>query len=166
MVRCEVCGREIRGRPYRRVIEGARMIVCEQCSRFGSEEWFPTPQAPPPPRSRPRRRDEVESAENLLPVDGYGRLIREARERLGLEPKELAQVLGEKISTVLKLEKEEFVPDQALARKIKRVLKIDVLTRERARIPFIPSTPPRGAPTLGDLVKLKEKKDKEPNPRP
>lgn len=162
MVRCEVCGREIRGRPYRRVIEGARMVVCEQCSRFGSEEWTPTPTAPPP-RLRPRRRDEVESAENLVPVDGYGRLIRGARERLGLEPKELAQVLGEKISTVLKLEKEEFVPDQALARKIKRVLKVDVLT-ETVRTPFIPSTPPMGKPTLGDLVKLKEKKDKEPNP--
>ena len=165
MVRCEVCGREIRGRPYRRVIEGARMVVCEQCSRFGSEEWTPTPTAPPA-RPPPRRRDEVESVENLVPVDGYGRLIREARERLGLEPKELAQVIGEKISTVLKLEKEEFVPDQALARKIKRVLKVDVLTRETVRTAFIPSTPPMGKPTLGDLVKLKEKKDKEPNPGP
>jgi putative transcription factor len=157
MVRCEVCGREVRGRPHRRVIEGARMMVCNQCSRFGSEEWTPTPQ--PISRPRPRRRNEVESAESLLPVEGYGRLIRESREKQGLEPKEFARVIGEKISTILKLEKEEFVPNQALARKIKRVLKVDVLKKETSRISFITSTPPWGGQTLGDLVKLKEKND-------
>jgi len=161
MVRCEVCGREIRGKPYRRVIEGARMVVCEQCSRFGSEEWSPKPT--PPPRARLRRRDEVESAESLAPVEGYGSLIREARERLRLEHKEFARILGEKISTVKNLEKEELVPNQALAQKIKRILKIDVLTRETAETTFIPS-PQKGAPTIGDLVKLKERKDKDSNP--
>ena len=157
MVRCEVCGREIRGKPYRRIIEGAKVIVCEQCARFGKEEWTPTPSTPPP-RPRPRRRDEVEAAESLVPVEGYGRLIRRARERLGLEPKELAQLLGEKLSTVKKLEREEFVPDRALAQKIKRVLKIEVLTRETTRATIF-TAPPR-TPTLGDLIKLKEKKGK------
>ena len=164
MVRCEVCGREIRGKRYRRVIEGARMIVCEQCSRFGSEEWTPTTTAPPP-RPRPRMANEVESAENLVPVEGYGRLIREAREDLGMEPKELAQIMGEKLSTMKKLEKEEFVPDRGLAQKIRRTLKIDVLRRETVRTSFIP-TPPMRSPTLGDMVKLKEKKDKTSSKAP
>ena len=159
MVRCEVCGREIRGTPYRRIIEGARLIVCEQCSRFSSEEWSPKPTAPP--RARPRRRNEVESAEDLVPVEGYGALLREAREKMRLEHKELARMLGEKISTLKMLEKEELVPDQALAQKIKRIMKIDVLTREIIKTTFIPS-PQKGAPTIGDMVKLKEKKDNPP----
>ena len=161
MVRCEVCGREIRGTPYRRVIEGARLVVCEQCSRFSSEEWSPKPMAPP--RARPRRRNEVESAEDLVPVEGYGALLREAREKMRLEHKELARMLGEKTSTLKMLEKEELVPDQALAQKIKRIMKIDVLTRETTKTTFIPS-PQKGAPTIGDMMKLKEKKDKEFNP--
>ena len=163
-MRCEVCGRESRGPPYRRGIEGARLVVCEQCSRFSAEEWSPRPAAPPP-RARPRRRDEVESAETLVPVEGYGALLREAREKLRMEHKEFAHFMGEKISTIKMLEKEELVPDQALAQKIKRLLRVDVLTRETTRTTFIPS-PQKGAPTIGDMVKLKEKKDKESNPSP
>lgn len=165
MVRCEVCGREIRGPPYRRVIEGARLVVCEQCSRFSSEEWSPKPPAPPP-RARPRRRNDVESAETLIPAEGYGALLRESREKLRMEHKDFARFLGEKVSTVKMLEKEELVPDQALAQKIKRLLKIDVFTRETTKTTtFLPS-PQKGAPTIGDMVKLKEKKDKESNPSP
>lgn len=156
MVRCEVCGREIRGKPNRRIIEGAKVIVCEQCARFGKEEWHPAP-PPPPTRLQRQRRDEVEAAESLVPVEGYGTLIRRARERLGLEPKELAQLMGEKLSTVKKLEREELAPDRSLARKIKKILKVDVLTRETVRA-IISTAPPR-TPTLGDLIKLKEKKE-------
>jgi len=161
MVRCEVCGREIRGTHYRRIIEGARLVVCEQCSRFSSEEWSPKPAAPPPSsRSRSRAINEVESAENLVPVEGYGSLIREAREKLRLEHKEVARLIGEKISTVKMLEKGELIPTQAMAQKIRRVLKVDVLARETIRTAFV-LAPQKEAPTIGDLVKLKEKKDRE-----
>lgn len=161
MVRCEVCGREIRGMPYRRVIEGARLVVCEQCSRFSSEEWSPKPATPlSSPRQPVRARNEVESAENLVSVEGYGSLIREAREKLRLEHKEVARLVGEKISTMKMLEKEELIPTQTMAQKIRRVLKVDVLTRETTRTAFIPA-PQKEVPTIGDLVKLKEKKDKE-----
>jgi len=67
-MRCEVCGREIRGQPFRRIIEGARMTVCAQCARFGTADW--TPSRPQPRRRRPR--NEVEAAESLELVEGYG----------------------------------------------------------------------------------------------
>jgi len=155
LVRCEVCGREIRGPPYRRIIEGAKMTVCEQCSRFGSEEWTYRPVASPP---RPPRRDEVESAESLTPVEGYGRRIREAREKLGLDPEKLGRAIGEKTSTLKRFEREELVPDQAVAQKIRRILKVDILTRESIK-DTTASPPAKGNPTIGDLMKLKEKKE-------
>lgn len=160
MVRCEVCGREIRGPVFRRVIEGARMVVCEQCSRFGAEEWSVKPVAPPP-RARAPRRDEVESAESLVPVVNYGRLVREGREKLGLDPDKFARLIGEKVSTVKMIEREELIPDQSIAQKLRRHIKVSVLVREVER-EASSTPPPKGAPTIGDLLNLKEKKETLP----
>ena len=161
MARCEVCGREIRGPAYKRIIEGAKIVVCEQCSRFGSDEWtVRSPQAPP--RPRPPRRDQVETTENVTPIEGYGKRIRQAREKMGLEPDKFANSIGEKTSTIKMLEREELIPDQAMAMKIKHSLKLDVLTREVIK-ESITTPPPRGGPTIGDLLKTKQKKESEPD---
>ena len=153
-MRCEVCGRSIRGEPLYRVIEGARMMVCPECARFG-REW-----RPPPPRQRRRRRDLLEEMERLQPVEGYGDLIRRAREGLELTQEELGMRLGEKASVIGKLEREELVPDRRLADKLRRVLRIEVLAPESST----PAVFGLGKPpevTLGDLIKVKKRKGDE-----
>ncbi len=150
-MRCEVCGKPIRGEPIYRVIEGARMMVCPECARFGTE-WKPPPSRP----KRRRRADLLEEVESLQPVEGYGDLIRRARERMGLTQEELGMKLGEKASVIRKLEREELVPDRRLAEKIKRVLRIEVLAPE-APAPAIIGVGKPPEVTIGDIIKLRRR---------
>ena len=151
-MRCEVCGREIRGPPFRRVIESARMMVCEQCASFGEEEWSPT-KPRQVPAEKPRR-SEFESLERVQLAANYGEMIREARQRANLTVEALAKKLGEKESVVKNLEKEELAPTEDIVRKIRNVLKINLL------VPTEPASVPKASkPTwdraLGDMIKLK-----------
>ncbi|MFQ6053079.1 MAG: multiprotein bridging factor aMBF1 [Candidatus Bathyarchaeia archaeon] len=152
-MRCEVCGREIRGPPHRRIIEGARMTVCPQCARFGSGDW--TPSRPKAPSRRQRPRSEVEAAERLELVEGYGEKIRKARERLRMTVEDLGRKINEKESVIKKLEREELTPDRRLVRKLKNALKIELLVVEEfPRAPTLPR-PTRGR-TLGDIIKMRQ----------
>jgi len=152
-MRCEVCGREIRGPPFRRVIEGARMTVCAQCARFGTADWTPSTS-----RARPRRRqprDEVEALEGLELVEDYGEKIRKARQRMRMTVEDLGRKIGEKESVIKKLEREELVPDRKLAQKLRNALKIELLVAGET-----PSAPrlsrPSSGRTLGEIIKLSQ----------
>ena len=159
-MRCEVCGREIRGPPFRRVIESAKMMVCEQCASFGDEEWS---QAKPrqPPMERPARRSEFESLERVQLSANYGEMIREARQHANLTVEALAKKLGEKESVVKNLEREELVPSEDIIRKVRNVLKINLLVPvEPTSVPK--SSKPAGDRALGDMIKLKTSSKEKP----
>lgn len=155
-MRCEVCGRPLRGEPLYRVIEGAKMMVCHECARFG-REW-----RPPPTKARRRRRlDLLEEVEALQPIEGYGELIRRSRERLGLTQEDLGMRLGEKASVIRKLEREELRPDKGLAEKLRRVLKIDILVPQAVAPTTIGGLGKPSEVTIGDLVKMKKREEDE-----
>jgi putative transcription factor len=156
-MRCEVCGAEIRGEPYYRIIEGGRMTVCGRCAKFGSTDWDPSrPQiqrtssrpAPRPPRN------ELEAAEVMELVEDYGIKIKKARQKKGLSVEDFARMINEKESVVKNLERETFTPDSKLVRKIKNALQIDLLeapeTVPRAQV----ASKPTSGRTLGDLLKV------------
>lgn len=148
-MRCEVCGREIRGPPFRRVIEGAKMTVCAQCARFGTAEW--TPSRPRVPLRRQRPRDEVEAVESLELVEDYGEKIRKARQRMRMTVEDLGTKIREKVSVIKKLEKEELAPDRRLVQKIRNALKVELLVAgETAAAPMLPKT--TRVRTLGDII--------------
>ncbi|MEN2974065.1 MAG: helix-turn-helix domain-containing protein [Candidatus Caldarchaeales archaeon] len=60
-------------------------------------------------------------------VEDFGRLIREARERMGLTQEEFAKQLNEKVTIIKKIEAGEFNPSIELSKKIERLLKIKIL---------------------------------------
>ncbi len=102
----------------------------------------------------------MEEVERLQPVEGYGDLIRRARERLGLTQEELGMRLGEKASVIRKLEREELIPDRRLAEKLRRVLRIEVLAPETTSPTIIGVGKPPEV-TIGDLIKLDRKAEDE-----
>jgi len=158
-MRCEVCGREIRGPPFRRIIEGARMTVCARCARFGTDEWTPSAPRAPPRRQQPR--SEVEAVERLELVEDYGEKIRKARQRMKMTVEDLGTKIREKESVIKKLEKEELTPDRKLVQKLRNALKIELMVAgETASAPRL-SKPSRGR-TLGDIIKLRQE-PKEPS---
>ena len=152
-MRCEVCGREIRGPPFRRVIEGAKMTVCAQCARFGTADWTPSTPRAPPKMQRPR--SDVEAAERLELVEDYGLKIRKVRQRMKMTVEDLGRKIGEKVSVIKKLEKEELAPDGRLVRKLRNALKIELLVAGETH-PVQSPLKPSGGRTLGDIIKLRQ----------
>jgi putative transcription factor len=169
-LRCEVCGRKIFGKPYKVIIEGARLTVCDDCSKHGKLTWEeePKPKALIKPRGpRPVLKVQVKGQQATLPeatlelVDDFDLRIRQAREKLGLSHAELGTKLNEKVSLLKKIEMKRMVPDNALATKLEHALKIKLI---------IPASVEKGEPsmskmamttnrelTLGDLVDLDKK---------
>jgi putative transcription factor len=166
-MRCEVCGREIFGIPYYRIIEGGKLIVCSQCSKFSTQEWDPKrPQARKRTTRRrsaqpkPRKRSDIETVESLELVDDYGMIIKRARQKKGLTVEDFAKKISEKESVIKKLEKENMNPPLNLVRKVQRELGITILEEVGTGKGQVLSRP-IGPRTLGDLIKIKNNTKKE-----
>jgi putative transcription factor len=159
-MRCEVCGAEIRGEPYYRIIEGGRMTVCGRCARFGTTDWDPSrPQVRRTSvRPAPRRpRNELEAAEVMELVADYGIIIKKARQKKGLSVEDFARMINEKESVVKNLEREEFTPDPKLVRKIRNTLHIELFEAPETGTRTQVTSRPTSRRTLGDLLKETEK---------
>jgi putative transcription factor len=167
-LQCEVCGRRIRGKAYKAIIEGARLVVCSDCATLGSMSWemkTPKPSEPGTKLKKPLKRKLRLSTnrQSLLEptlelVDDFNARIRRAREKKGLSHEDLCGKINEKISVLKKLESRKMTPDNKLAEKLQHALKIKLLvpaTKERTSKKLLTTTPSK-ALTLGDLIKNKK----------
>lgn len=160
---CEVCGRPIQGKPYRALIEGAKMLVCMGCAKLSStygEVKLKPPHHATPTIARRMVKVKFEEEETAL-VDDYSKQIRQAREKMGLTHEDLGRKLNEKVSVLQKIETGKLIPDQRLIRKLECTLKIKLLTS----LTELPLTPSVGSPplklTLEDVAKIKKHERKE-----
>jgi len=159
---CEICGKKIVGFPARVSIEQSVLLVCKDCSKFGTKIDRTTAKklesASPKPGSRklavkPQKKDRFEE---FILVENYGELIRKARENAKISREELAKRLGEKESVIRRIESGEMYPTAALTVKLERLLKIKLQAAiDRAETG---STPPITGVTLGDVAILKDSK--------
>ncbi|NHW44558.1 MAG: TIGR00270 family protein [Candidatus Verstraetearchaeota archaeon] len=149
---CELCGKPIVGKPVRVWIEGSQLMVCPQCSRYGS---IVRPKATTRPKQIAKRRELSMGLESTVLVSNYNVLIRQARENMGLTQADLAMLIGEKESIVRRLESGRMAPTLELAKKIEKVLKIRLYEeiRQEQELPK-----PQGLQlTLGDVAVIKER---------
>jgi len=172
ILNCDICGRQIHGRPNRVVVEGAVMTTCADCASLGTpyQETKTAPLAGPifapklvpsagvrsaPPRltdSRaPREVQELDLAEN------YPQIIQKARRRLELSQEDLARKVKERLSIIQKIELGKMEPNVRLAKALEHVLRVKlmVLTSE----PPIPKPAPGATKevTLADVAKIRKK---------
>jgi len=165
-MRCEVCGRKILGEPLRAKIEGAKMVVCGNCAKFGTVYLEPTPL--PTPRKEKTTKHLAPSfslkkqppkvTETLELIDNFSSLIREAREKFGLSHEDLGRKIAEKVSVLRKIETGKMTPNHQLAEKLEHTLRIKLLVP-----PSEPKIPPSTLPkppeiTLGKIAQLKKRK--------
>src|SRR4030081_1563754 len=99
---CEVCGAPLRASPNRVEIDGAIMVVCNNCARLGRQVG-PVPPAvsvipnrimranPPQIALRTMAQRPTEQEYELDP--DYHLLIRQAREKLGLSQDQLGKLI-------------------------------------------------------------------------
>ena len=162
---CEICRREIVGKPGRSLVEGATLIVCQQCSSIGTKlPGFPDrPRRPviaPSHTHAPIERLPKAVEESDL-IEEYSRVIKEGREKLGISQQDLAFKAKEKLTVIQKIEIGKMLPTMRLSKELEHILRVRLLVpREELDLP----SPPRKASqppivTLGDVALVKHKQD-------
>jgi putative transcription factor len=172
---CEICGREIVGKPGRTLVEGARLIVCQQCSNVGTRlPGFPDRPAPGPvhrslsPQSLTRHTHAPieklpKAVEESDLIEEYPVAIKEARAKLGLSQQDLAFKAKEKVTVIQKIEIGKMLPTMRLAKELEHILRVRLLVpRDELEIP----APPRRQisspePTLGDIALVRHKENED-----
>lgn len=148
---CEICGAPEAG--YVVLVEGAKLRVCADCS--GSGKLISSPQP-----SYRKSDAPAKAKEELEVVDGYGKLIAEARKRMGLPLEVLAERINEKHSFLERVEHERTLPDEKLARKLEKELGIKLLS-SGFETTAAPASSGKGAGvTLGDILEIQRKERK------
>ncbi|MBS3172213.1 TIGR00270 family protein [Candidatus Woesearchaeota archaeon] len=143
---CEICGRigEVRDA----VVEGAMVQVCSRCSKHGNVVFIPKPVAL-------ERKKEVESFEYIdVIVDNYSSLIKDGREKKGLNHEELAKAIAEKESVISQVEAGNMKPNFKLAKKLAVFLNIELIENvESSKEGYKNINFKDSSLTIGDLLK-------------
>lgn len=188
MFSCELCGRGMKGRGRNVTIEGAQMLVCPQCaSKFGSSSggqesksssaprvspsWVgPTSRGLPPRptttpsirrKSKPKPKRTGTLIDDMILIEDYADAIRTARQKKGFAQEELAQRVGERVSTLQAIESGRLKPTRKTIRGLERELGISLLEPIDS-IPIKRVQLGSGADvTLGDRVIVKRKKSQK-----
>jgi len=153
---CELCGKPIVDKPVRIWIEGSQLVVCSQCSRYGS---VVKPRTVARPQRIAKRKELSMGFESTVLVSNYNVLIRQARENMGLTQADLAKLIGEKESVVRRLESGRMAPTLELAKKLEKVLKVKLYEEVRQE-----QEPPKLQEfqlTLGDVAVVRERTSKK-----
>ncbi len=169
-MRCEVCGRKIIGPAYKKVIEGAKMLVCGECAKLGGITWEEKTEPSmkrivrrlPPPSVAPRKQPPITVDESIELVDDFGAKIRKAREALGMSHEDLGKKISEKVSVLRKIEVGKMTPNNVLTEKLQHALRVKLMVPvSEPKVPAkaLASSRP-AAPTLG-VVMVKKEKDTE-----
>lgn len=165
---CEMCGKES---DFTKTIsvEGSRLKVCKECSRFGESEDSKgggkkgSPAAPSRTvveerlQARERRmktRSIYSDEETTDLVPEYSRLIREARMARDWKQEDLAAKLNEKASVIAKLENGTMRPNDALLRKLEHELGVKLTEKVTVVKPDGGHSAGKVL-TLGDMIKKK-----------
>ena len=161
---CELCGKET-DRPYTVYIEGSKLKVCKDCSRFGDQRNEASKEEGSKiviEERLERRERRMKSRDVFAPApkelaDDYPARIKEARRAKDWDQDALAKRLNEKKSVITKLEAGTMVPSDKLRRKIERLLDISLMES-----PAVAATGSKGSGgrglTLGDMIKVEKKK--------
>jgi len=167
-MQCEVCGQPIFGKPHRVIIERAKMVTCSRCAELGSAEWEPEPASRDWSAKKGsgaarttffiKKRGTAKVSEDIAVAEGFGSLVRRAREKMGLSHEDLGRKVAEKVSVIKKIESEKMVPDQRVAEKLEHTLGIKLLVPLVVPKVSFPSAPTSKTVTLGEIVKLKDAK--------
>lgn len=182
MPSCELCGRSMKGRGRSMVIEGASMLVCPQCAtKFGNQSvssrppssstprtrpsWIGGPEKPTPsrprkassPKPRPKTRTGGVLLDDMDLIEDYAKTIQTARQKRNLSQEELAQKIGERISTLQSIESGRLKPIGKTIRGLERELEISLLEAVGTAPIKVGKGGSGAGPTLGDRVIVKRK---------
>jgi len=132
---CEICGREIVGKPGRSLVEGATLIVCQQCSSIGTKL--------PSFSDRPPRRPMIAPSHTHAPIERLPKAVEES----------------DLIEEYQKIEIGKMLPTMRLSKELEHILRVRLLVpREELELPSPPrKASPSPVVTLGDVALVKHR---------
>jgi putative transcription factor len=111
-------------------------------------------------KPKPKPRSEI-TIDDMILVENYAELIRNARQKAKMSQDVLAQKVGERVSTLQAIESGRLKPTKKTLRGLERELEISLLEPIDS-VPIKPTIDSRsGEPTLGDRVVIKRKKSQK-----
>ena len=152
MPRCDMCGKE--SEIFLTNIEGTELNVCNGCSKFGKVIRKVSVQPVTQRETRQKQSFQEEETATII-KEGFGNLIKNAREKLGLKQEDFAKKINEKTSLIHGLESEHHEPSIRAAEKIEKLININLVEEiklEKTNLEHKDS----GALTIGDMIKIKK----------
>lgn len=147
---CEICGRK--GAHAIIEVEGAKLKVCGSCA-YGKKILYrldDTGEAREGPEKQ-RAQPKLEETEEI--VEGYGKIIKNAREKIGLSRSVVAEKINEKESYLERIERGELTPTFTVAKKLEKELGIKLIEKVQASVaPSTSSSKKFSEPTLEDML--------------
>ena len=154
---CEMCGSESAALESRKV-SGTILRLCTSCGDMGSRTTYRDSighrahvAQTLEKRKQKDRYEEIEPDDFVL-VKDYGRLVRQSREKAGLDHATLASKISEKKSILTSVEAGNMKPNEKLIKKLENFLNIK-LTEKIEESNISVSKPSGKALTMGDLLK-------------
>ncbi|MGC8537736.1 MAG: multiprotein bridging factor aMBF1 [Candidatus Micrarchaeia archaeon] len=151
MEECELCGNKT-ANIYIVDVEGVELRVCAKCakgkhviSKVDTEEHSRPGRKPIPTSSTIKRQEEAEI------IDDYGKVIREARERMKLPLNALAEMINEKETLLYRVENQKTLPTIELAKKLEKALGIK-LERDASKAEDTRHGDRKESATLGEFM--------------
>lgn len=161
---CEMCGTDVPRTKFVNV-EGAALHVCARCEKYASSEAAKTEtgrivmpsvaQRLETRQKRHRERDVFSSGGEKELVLDYPERVKDARRKKGLSQDELAKIINEKKSVVVKVESGDMRPSDKLVKKLERALETPLRGSIETEATGTRSAYSQGM-TLGDFVKYED----------
>ncbi len=155
METCEMCG--ARTKLYNCVVEGADLLVCEGCSRFGKVVGVFKPKAQAPIiKKKPKKQIEIE----FEVIEGFAILIKNLREKQSLRQDELALKINEKASLIHGLESGHLTPSFGVVEKLERFFRVRLIEKVDSVASSALDLKDQ-ALTIGDLIKIRKSRNQD-----
>jgi putative transcription factor len=123
MQECDICGRKT-DKEYVVEVEEAQMHVCERCAKGMTPieiiDHSPNKSA----KQEPKVIKHAFFEEGNEIMNDYGSIIKNAREKAGLTNKELSIRINEKESLIARIERNQLIPEERVAKKLENLLSI------------------------------------------
>jgi len=159
MTICEMCGKDA---PLVKAdVEGTELEVCNNCAGYGTVKKGYSGNNYNLRRNGFRKNEKPE----FKVVDNFASLIRNARDQKGMTNKDFAGMLNERESLVAKWENGSLKPRIDTARKIGKILSINLLEKigptkaeKEEKEDTIGGKASKDEFTLGDFIKVRKRK--------